>query len=108
MSNELTSDKLKHLCDLVSNLTEIRVKHCNHLAIENFAPELLESLINAVLSTKPHTIGIETDQEFSESTVYKVGDKFIKNGMQYVITQTNRQREKGDNQPRKGTTLQAN
>ena len=61
---ELTSVELKHICDLVVKLTEIRVSQCNHLCIENFSSQLLEKLIASVIASKPKiSFGINTEQQ---------------------------------------------
>lgn len=41
----MTIDEFKAICDLTVRLTELRQRHCNHLCIENFAPELLQDLM---------------------------------------------------------------
>ena len=41
----MTTDELKHLCDLTVRLVELRQRECKHLCIENIAPEILENLI---------------------------------------------------------------
>jgi hypothetical protein len=41
----MNSEQLKAICDLTIKLTELRLKDCAHLCIENFAPELFAQLI---------------------------------------------------------------
>ena len=42
----IKTEDYKILCDLVFRLTYLRWKGCKHLAIENFAPELMRVLLN--------------------------------------------------------------
>ncbi len=46
----MNADELRVLCDAVVRLTELRLKECGHLCIENFAPELLAKMIGATNS----------------------------------------------------------
>ena len=41
----MQSDNLKHICDLTVRLTELRLKGCGHLCIENYAPEVFAKLV---------------------------------------------------------------
>lgn len=41
----VTCAELKHICDTVVELTKVRAAGCSHLAIENFAPELMAKLL---------------------------------------------------------------
>lgn len=45
----LTAEDLRELCTLTAELTKIRQAECKHLCVENFAPDLLSSLIRAYL-----------------------------------------------------------
>ena len=38
-------ENLKHLCDLTVRLTELRLKGCGYLCIENYAPEVFAKLM---------------------------------------------------------------
>lgn len=38
-------ERFKILCNLTLELTKLKHSKCNHLAIENFAPEMLERLL---------------------------------------------------------------
>ena len=42
----MTKDELHELCVLTLELTRLRQNECKHLAIENFAPEVLRDLIS--------------------------------------------------------------
>ena len=39
-------DELKVICDTVVRLTEIRVKHCKHLSVSNFAQGCFSNLLD--------------------------------------------------------------
>lgn len=41
----VTCAELKHICDTVVELTKIRAAGCSHLAVENFAPEIMAKLL---------------------------------------------------------------
>jgi len=41
----MSKEELEVICDLVRDLTEIRAKYCNHLAVENFSTELFKTLL---------------------------------------------------------------
>lgn len=43
----MSAAELQVLCDAVVRLTELRMKDCPHLSIENFAPELLAKMVGA-------------------------------------------------------------
>lgn len=47
MDDHLSADKLHELCMLTAELTRQKLCICEHLCIENFAPELLGNLIRA-------------------------------------------------------------
>ena len=47
--SSLDCTHLQVIADLTAKLTEIRAAHCNHLSIENFAPDLFNSLLAAYL-----------------------------------------------------------
>ena len=46
----MTADDFREVCVLTVRLTELRLKDCPHLCIENYAPELLAKLIGACRS----------------------------------------------------------
>ena len=48
-------EKLRCLCELTVALTELRMRECGHLSIENFAPTLLADLM--IAADKPALIG---------------------------------------------------
>ena len=41
----MEADNLKHICDLTVRLTELRLKGCGWLCIENYAPEVFAKLV---------------------------------------------------------------
>jgi hypothetical protein len=43
--NAMSIEELRELCALTVELTRLRQNECKHLAIENFAPELLGKLL---------------------------------------------------------------
>lgn len=43
----MTTEDFKEVCGLVVRLTEMRMKDCPQLCIENYAPELLAKLLAA-------------------------------------------------------------
>lgn len=47
----LTDAQFKTICDLVFQLTYLRWKNCNHLAVENLAPEIMQGLLKALCSS---------------------------------------------------------
>tara|TARA_R110000764_G_scaffold57488_1_gene125121 strand:- start:5326 stop:5514 length:189 start_codon:yes stop_codon:yes gene_type:complete len=42
---DITTEELKIICDTVVELTKIRQAGCNHLCVEEFAPECMGSLL---------------------------------------------------------------
>lgn len=49
MGTTLDTATLQVIADLTHKLTVLRVQNCGHLCIENYAPELFSSLLNAYL-----------------------------------------------------------
>lgn len=47
---KMTTEQFTAICDLTVRLTELRLKGCGHLCIENYAPELLAKLLGAFRS----------------------------------------------------------
>ena len=47
VTDNISIEKFIAITELVAQLTELRVKYCNHLCIENYAPELFEKLLRA-------------------------------------------------------------
>ena len=43
----MTKDDLQTICDLTVKLTMLRQEKCNHLCIEDFAPEIFKKLLVA-------------------------------------------------------------
>ena len=48
----LTKDELETLSHLTIELTKLRLSGCDHLCIENFAPELLAKLVAAIVGVR--------------------------------------------------------
>ena len=48
----ITCDELKHICDMVVELTKIRAAGCSHLSVGNFAPDLMAKLLSELLMHK--------------------------------------------------------
>ena len=52
-------DNLKHICDLTVRLTELRLKGCDWLCIENYAPEVFAKLMaiyEGRVEISPHSV----------------------------------------------------
>ena len=48
----ITPEELQILCDTTVKLVELRRRNCPHLSIETIAPEIMGSLLAAVLRTR--------------------------------------------------------
>lgn len=53
--------ELKVISDLTVQLTEIRQKDCNHLCVENFAPDVFHSLLSRLAMFKNGTLLYSND-----------------------------------------------
>lgn len=50
----ITSEELQILCDTTVKLVELRQRNCPHLSVENIAPEIIGSLLAAVMRAKEY------------------------------------------------------
>ena len=48
----ITPDELKILCDTTVKLVAVRQQNCPHVSVENIAPEIMGSLLAALLRAK--------------------------------------------------------
>ena len=49
MAPPLETDALQVIADLTHKLTVLRLQNCNHLCVENYAPEVFGKLLDAYL-----------------------------------------------------------
>lgn len=56
----VTCAELKHICDVVVELTKIRAAGCSYLAVENFAPELMAKILTELSMHKKGMIRLYT------------------------------------------------
>lgn len=50
--------ELEVLADMTVRLTKLRQDHCNHLCVENVAPEIFHNLLMAYSNSKPNISGV--------------------------------------------------
>lgn len=53
----MNEQELKIIADMTITLTEMRKKSCDHLCIENFAPELFEKLLRGYHNSTYISVG---------------------------------------------------
>ena len=55
---DVTVDELRIICDATVRLTELRQRGCEHLCIENVAPEIMRKLLFTLRSHKKGMVNI--------------------------------------------------